>query len=340
MTDESGSGKSRVQAFLLSSLAASTQKKYEVALAFLALKCEDEEVEFNGLDEEEQDWFLAEFILDGHLGADKKWQYSELLSALARVNPRSKYKVAHRVLDVWTRREPPHQAPACPPEILTMACMLLILVDRPTLGVGFMVCYAGLLRIREMLSLVWADVHFSSAGVVLCLGVTKRGREQKVCLAHPTVVFWLNAFRELHGGAANQRVFEVGYATALKWFRRAVAAVGFDEPVTTHSLRRSGASELSRLGVPWQDIMDFGRWNSDRAAREYVRRGEVAVHRSRAAVTLQGAGTLTRAGQWASQAHNVWKMKLMLHLSDMKAVNSTDLLKHVELLNVVVQSCR
>mgnify|MGYP002173397304 CR=1 FL=1 len=48
-------------------------------------------------------------------------------------------------------------------------------------------------------------------------------------------------------------------------------------PWSTHSLRRGGASELSRLNVGMADIMAFGLWASSRAVQEYVRRGEVAL---------------------------------------------------------------
>ena len=40
--------------------------------------------------------------------------------------------------------------------------------------------------------------------------------------------------------------------------------------------------------------MDYGRWNSDRAAREYVRRGEVAVYRAQQELGTLG-GTSRRA---------------------------------------------
>ena len=38
-----------------------------------------------------------------------------------------------------------------------------------------------------------------------------------------------------------------------------------------------GASELARLGYGMLDIMLYGRWLSDKAAREYVRRGETEL---------------------------------------------------------------
>ena len=75
--------------------------------------------------------------------------------------------------------------------------------------------------------------------------------------------------------------------------------------LTTHSMRRSGASELSALGVAKKDVMDFGRWASDRAAQEYIRRGEVGLFRAGAAVAKADwlkAQSLARLGS------GVWKL--------------------------------
>lgn len=264
--------------------------------------------------EQEQDWVVAELVLDAYEQDEPRHVYADLLSALAKVDPRRRLKVSYRVMDVWTKRAPPRQAPACPPELLTMIFMLLILVGKESLGIGFACCYAGLLRAREMLGLRWNDVYFAPDSVVFCLGVTKRGREQRVRCAHPTLLLWLREWRRRQMCAsANDFVFPVAYTTALKWLRRAAQACGATQPLTTHSLRRSGASELSRLGVPWNDIMDFGRWNSDRAAREYVRRGEVAVYRARAEAE---GGTLRRAEQWSARAPWVWCLRQLLSSAD------------------------
>lgn len=256
-----------VEQFLLGSLAPAMQKKYQAALELLQDRCVAEGVVLETLCEEELDWFLAEVILHGYQTNEMRYQIGCLLSALARINPRMRLKVAWRVPDVWTVRDPPTQAAACPPEILVRMFMLLILGGRPLLGVGFMPCYAGLLRVREMLNLTGNDIVMTRTAVILCLGHTKRGREQKVVCSHPQTVKWMVAYVAWAQPSASERVFNVGYTSCLKWIRRAASAAGVgDLNVSTHSLRRSGASELSRMGVPWANVMDDGRWSTDRAA--------------------------------------------------------------------------
>ena len=133
-----GSGRSRVQAFLLSSLQSSTQRRYNAALAKLVERCEEENVEFMEMSEEERDWFLAEWALEDYEAGESRAFHAELLSALAKSNPRVRYKVSYRVLDAWSLRQPPKQAPALPHEVLTMMFMLLVATGRPGMGCGAM----------------------------------------------------------------------------------------------------------------------------------------------------------------------------------------------------------
>lgn len=73
--------------------------------------------------------------------------------------------------------------------------------------------------------------------------------------------------------------------------------------LTTHSFRRSGASELARQGVSMPDILLYGRWLSERSAREYIRKGEVAIFRTRHALQLSD---LRRIQSWAGLGATSW----------------------------------
>ena len=98
--------------------------------------------------------------------------------------------------------------------------------------------------------------------VVLVLGITKRGLEQKVALDHPTVVCWLRGYRAHVGRfALSCRVCPSSYHAFTRWFYRAAAALGFGATTwTSHGLRRGGATELLRRGYPLSTIMLHGRW--------------------------------------------------------------------------------
>jgi integrase len=258
------------------------------------------------MSEEARDWWLAEYILDEYEAGGQRSSCSFLLSALAKVNPRARYRTSWKTLDVWTTEEPVRQAPAAPPELLSAMFTIAVLLGRPEIGVGGLLCYAGLLRVREMLTLRTEQLIIASDSVIIMLGQTKRGLEQKVVLLHPTVVAWVRCFVLRTRPAANDRVFRTSYSTFLSWIRKLAQVLDCETlGLTTHSLRRSGASELSRQGVPLMDLLAFGRWLSPRAAREYIRRGEVAVTRVRRDLP---ASTWERIRFWSSLSANVWSI--------------------------------
>eukprot|EP00973_Karenia_brevis_P068924 9582771-Karenia_brevis.AAC.1 len=70
-------------------------------------------------------------------------------------------------------------------------------------------------------------------------------------------------------------VCPISYTGVLKLCRQYAQLLGAEAlNLTTHTFRRSGASELHKLGVNFADTCLFGRWLSDKAAREYIRKGE------------------------------------------------------------------
>ena len=61
-----GNGHPRLEAFLMSSLRDSTQTRYQVALGRLNNELEEQDVSWEALDNEERDYFLAEWLVDGY----------------------------------------------------------------------------------------------------------------------------------------------------------------------------------------------------------------------------------------------------------------------------------
>ena len=300
------SDRSRVQQFLASTLASSTRERYSAALAAFNFECQQRGVSFSTLPEEEQDWLLAERIFEGFEAGESRGFFAALLSALLKGDPRLRLKVAWRALDVWNVREPARQAPACPPEVLLGMMVLAVLLGQPVLGTAMMVAYAGLLRISEALNLCGRDVFLSAGSVTLCLGRTKRGLEEKVVLTHPGTVAWFSAYVVRHPVLPHKRLFSCSYGRVLTWLKALSTAMGFGAwHLTTHSLRRSGATELARVGLPLADILLFGRWRSERSAREYIRRGQVAIVRAQGGAFVK---ELQLARSWASLAPTVWAL--------------------------------
>ncbi|CAE8594046.1 unnamed protein product [Polarella glacialis] len=188
-----GAGRNRSEDFLLTCLQPSTQLRYQDALQNLNNALESMGVVLAKLPEEEQDWLLAEWVLDGFENARSRGGYGLALSALSKINPRAKHKVEWPIFDVWGKKAPPVQAPAAPPELSAAMIVAALLLQRPELIV-VMMSSAGLLRVREALSLRYQDVVVGINSITLCLGSTKGGLEQKVVLASPSTVKWVLCF--------------------------------------------------------------------------------------------------------------------------------------------------
>jgi integrase len=307
------SAPTRVGAFLLKSLGELTQERYARALLEFVSELHAAGVVWLDLDEVSQDWQLAEFILDGYDSGESRSKFAYLLSALGRINPRARYRTAWKTLDVWTQLVPAHQAPALPLEYILAMATLLVTIGREAEGMAVMLCVVGLLRANECLSLTLDDVIVSDSCVILLLGKTKRGTEQRVIITNALVLSWLCHFvewKKLHGhnnGLKANLFIGCSYGRFLYWSRKSAAALGLaDVSVTTHSFRRSGATALALLGYTFEDIMLFGRWASNRSAREYIRKGEQAVLRTRSACLKERWRAVLC---WGGFANSVWQLR-------------------------------
>ena len=274
-----GRGLSRIQAVLLKTLKPTTRVKYMQALTHLSSDLHMAGKRWDEMTEQEQDCYLAEWVIESFEAGSGRDAYGWALSAIQKVDPRSLFRTAWKVFDAWTVQSPPHQAPAAPPGLITAMVVVALLLNRPQLSLIVLLCYAGLLRVREGLNLTSADVLASPDSAVLCVAQTKRGVKQKVVLRHPAVVKWVWEFqRRFPPTASGSRMFDLSYSSVLRWVKKLASLLGAGHlGLTTHSLRRSGASELSRQGTPLSDIILYGRWLRERSAREYIRQGEVAV---------------------------------------------------------------
>ena len=211
-----------------------------------------------------------------------------LLAAFQKCRPQYRFRVGWKALDVWRVRCPPRQAP-CFPAALALVCVSwLILAQRASEACAVLLCFTGLLRASEALSLRWRDVHLIGGQVVLLLGRTKRGLEQRVLLSHPATVAWVRRFMQTFACKDVDAYFtNCSHNRLARWLQKACEALGFGGVHwTSHGLRRGGATELMLQGMSLPDIMLRGRWLSERSCREYLRRGEVMMLRLRADISL------------------------------------------------------
>eukprot|EP00435_Cladocopium_sp_Y103_P060724 s896_g22.t1 len=167
------------EVFLLNSLKPPTIRKYTAALEELNSELLAHDHVWADMSEDEQDLFVSEWLIDGFESGAGRAEYGWALSALQKVFPRLRLKTAWRVYDVWGQHQPPKQAPAATPEFLQAMMAMALFLGKPQVAAVMVLCYAGLLRVREALSLKGRDVIVQADSITLCLGQTKRGVEQK-----------------------------------------------------------------------------------------------------------------------------------------------------------------
>ena len=267
----------RVAEFLRSRLTEASQARYHLALSLLADWCSLHRVSWAVLSEEEQDWLLADYVMDlreaeAHTVQDARY----CLAAAQKEFPRRTFKIAWKVLGAWQCEHPPVQAPPMP-EDLAMAMVIVL-----TAGQHFaealvtLVCFCGLLRVGEAMSLCKEDFVFGPGRLVLLLSRTKTGTHQRVVLENPVVVDF--ADRLLQQSPHCYRAAPTNYSRYRRLFLRVLRALGCEDfGFRSHSLRRGGATTLFSRDVPLQTIMLVGRWQSESSCRLYVKTGEAGL---------------------------------------------------------------
>ena len=221
--------------------------------------------------------------MEGYEAGLSKQGFALLLSALHKVCPSVRYKTSSAVLIAWGARLPPKQAPAIPEEFKEAMCVTLVLLGLKHEALALKLCFHGLLRISEALMLKEIDIVWPTDGshaVVLLLGLTKRGRDQKVTVQDASTLSWLAAFFQDQPKAKDSRICKCSYNQVRRAITVASKHLGFSEAgFSSHSFRRGGATSMLIKGVPMMNIMHHGRWASEKSCREYLNRGEVFMLR-------------------------------------------------------------
>ena len=78
---------------------------------------------------------------------------------------------------------------------------MALFLGKPQVACVMVFCYAGLLRVREGLSLRCKDVIAQAESVTLCLGQTKRTIDQKVVMRNGSVVHFTLEFLSRFAGS-------------------------------------------------------------------------------------------------------------------------------------------
>lgn len=206
----------RVAAFLLSTPRERSWQASVQALWHFRLELKARDVVWAALSAAERDAFLSDYVLEQMEEGTFRQQCVTLVAALHKFLPSERFRTASAVLVAWNAHLPPRQAPAAPREVACAIAIALAYAGQLPMGCALRLCFVGLLRISEALALRWRQVLFLGPTIVLWLGTTKRGLDQKVAVEDATMVEWLERLRERRAPCApDGRVFDFTYSRTM-----------------------------------------------------------------------------------------------------------------------------
>jgi len=231
------------------------------------------------------DELLTEFLHFLYLNNGSKQTGNNTLYGLMMKAPNLKGKLplSRLAMRGWDKLQP---SVAYPP--LTWPITVAIAARMAQRGqilqaVATVLSFHCLLRVGEMTQLRRQDVALADDarlgvdgfGGALRLRRTKTGRNQWVTLVDKDILALLTLVcRDLQ---PNDRVFPFSPASFRRTLRSACLDLGIQTPYVPHSLRHGGATRLHMQGVPVEDIMLRGRWQSSKSARHYIQSGQALL---------------------------------------------------------------
>ena len=281
----------RLAAFWIGLLKPASREQYLVALRIFSDWAHVMFPDFWLMSEEDQDFALSEYALQQKEEESVGVQLvATTIAAISRVyGRRRRYAAASLTVEGWRAGTEIRQAPPMPSVVCYAMVTVLAAADRLQVALAVLLCFTGVMRISEVLSLRVGDVlvpaeHLMVLFILILLRAGKRDVPDatRIVIGRPDVVHWAITYKALtcEGRGAGEPFCMVSYTTFRKWLRRASAALGFSEGYfTSHSMRRGGATEMARAGIPLLDVMQYGRWASFSSFRLYIAKGEVLLTR-------------------------------------------------------------
>eukprot|EP00933_Yihiella_yeosuensis_P064796 TRINITY_DN68312_c0_g1_i1.p1 TRINITY_DN68312_c0_g1~~TRINITY_DN68312_c0_g1_i1.p1 ORF type:complete len:237 (+),score=39.57 TRINITY_DN68312_c0_g1_i1:95-712(+) len=191
----------------------------------------------------QKDGWIADYLVEGYESDGSRTYYGYVLSGLQKVFPRLSLKLSWKVYDVWGLRQPVRPAPAAPANVITAMISISLFLGRHQLAAIMILCFTGLLRCREALSLRKGDVLLSKASVILCLGVTNSGTEQKVIIGDVLAMSIIVSYIQHSPPAMDDFIFTISYGAVLSGVRR----LGFFLGSLLHAAVYSQLEEVGSL---------------------------------------------------------------------------------------------
>ena len=205
---------------------------------------------------------------------------SLLLAALAYLFPPlhlAPLRIASLSLRGWRKMVPTQSHTPCPEKLVVVMALAFAKKSRFDLAVAALLCFHGLLRVNECLSLRKSDLWRRPNGsYLLWLRCTKTGPDQSVTISDPQVTRILDVHLDLL-----RRPSVLLFDFSANYFRSCMASLCdlYQLPnFVPHSFRHGRAVELWLTGISLQDVAFAGRWKSLSSVKVYLQLGRHAMN--------------------------------------------------------------
>jgi integrase len=289
--------------FLLGAgLAPSTKLKYSKAVSLFVTWCDEHNFSpktFSQLDDLLTDYLHELYeINDGKL----KSLASETLYGIVSKLPRSQGKLltAQSCIKNSMKLRPSQSYPPLTWELTVLIAIQMVRNKALRAAIGTLLAFDCFLRINELLSLKKSDIADAGdnriganfAGMALRLRTTKTGKNQWVEVDNPQI----RKLVRLLVLTCNERenLFDITATNFRKLFKNVCSQLHLSSSYVPHSLRHGGATKWHLDGKSINDIIQRGRWASNKSATRYIQSGRALL------LTVHHPQGLTYAGHTLS----------------------------------------
>ena len=184
----------------------------------------------------------------------------------------------------WERSTLKKRAIPLSPDLLRGMVCYLFVINEPGLALGFLLGFLSLLRIDEILSLSAKQIQLTSSGWAILIfteskGAKLKGEPETVVVKDAGVVSALS--RWIAASHRDQQLCSCSYRKASSLLKDAARHFGLvSRRVTSHGLRRGGATWHFSLYGSYDRTAGHGRWRSVPSARKYIDQAVSELHES------------------------------------------------------------
>jgi integrase len=261
-------------------LSSPTRQRYQSAFSAFLDWCDSRRIRVSN-DQQLDDVLTSYFTTLFHAGESVS-RATYALYGLYNEKPRlrGRLKESEAALKGWKKVEPVHRRPPMNFEVAVAIALWMASHNYLNAAVATLVGFNGYLRVSELCALKvthvkWPrDARVGSAydGVAVYLPKSKTGDFQSVKIRHAGIAKLLCQW--ISSRDTEQFVFGLTPSAYRAILSQACVALKIDHVgYTPHSLRHGGATCDFMAGVPLEDILLIGRWESSKSARTYVKQG-------------------------------------------------------------------